>query len=74
MSKVYLCSFADMRLCVSAYRFYKQARLMDTFDEIFIYNETNFDLCFRNKIKNRLYDSKQERITRVFVIGYRNHI
>ena len=53
MSKVYLCSFADTRLCLSALRFYQQAKAMQVFDYIFLYNETNLDKEFRDAMSNQ---------------------
>ena len=53
MSKVYLCSFADTRLCLSALRFYQQAKAMQVFDYIFLYNETNLDKEFRDAMSNK---------------------
>ncbi|EMZ39070.1 hypothetical protein C826_01046 [Helicobacter bilis WiWa] len=55
MSKVYLCSFADTRLCLSALRFYQQAKAMQVFDYIFLYNETNLDKEFRDAMSNQAY-------------------
>ena len=55
MSKVYLCSFADTRLCLSALRFYQQAKAMQAFDYIFLYNETNLDKDFRDTMNDRIY-------------------
>lgn len=55
MSKVYLCAFGDMRLCLSALRFYQQAKAMQVFNHIFIYNETNLDIDFMEAMKDKIY-------------------
>ncbi|WP_210669897.1 hypothetical protein [Helicobacter fennelliae] len=53
--KVYLCSFGDSRLCLSSFRFYQEAKELRVFDEIFLYNETNLDLSFREQMKDKIY-------------------
>lgn len=55
MQKKYLCSFGDMRLNLSALRYYQQALNMNVFDDIFIYNECSLNLNFRNKMKDKMY-------------------
>ncbi|MDY5949950.1 MAG: hypothetical protein SPJ16_01930 [Helicobacter sp.] len=68
MSKVYLCSFADTRLCLSALRFYQQAKAMQVFDYIFLYNETNLDKEFRDAMSNQACINGGGGVTRGF--GY----
>lgn len=55
MQKIYLCSFGDMRLGISSYRFYQNALKLGVFDEIFIYNESNLSLDFRQKMNKHIY-------------------
>ena len=60
MQKVYLCSFADTRLGISACRFKQQAMSMGggnrIFDEIFIYTEASLPLKFREDFKDKFYN------------------
>lgn len=55
MQKIYLCSFGDIRLNVSSFKFYQNALDLDIFDDIFIYNETNLNLDFKDKMKDKIY-------------------
>jgi hypothetical protein len=52
--KKYFCTFADSRMNKSLKRIEGQARDMKFFDEIYIYNENNLDLDFREEFKDRL--------------------
>ena len=54
--KIYLCSFANLNLSTSAYRFYHQAQAMDIFENIFIYNECSLDLNFMREFKGKIYE------------------
>jgi hypothetical protein len=49
MSKVILCSFADSRISPTLDRLKKQAVETGFFDEIFFYNENDFDKNFLNQ-------------------------
>ncbi|MCX2807826.1 hypothetical protein OQH60_05625 [Campylobacter sp. MIT 21-1685] len=56
--KIYLVSFADQRLGISALRFQQQAQAMEIFDDIFIYTESSLPLSFKEKFKDKLYVKK----------------
>ncbi|TQR56914.1 hypothetical protein [Campylobacter troglodytis] len=59
--KIYLCSFANLNLSTSAYRFYHQAQAMDIFENIFIYNECSLDLNFMREFKDKIYEELDEK-------------
>lgn len=54
MYKKYFCTFADSRMKSSLKRIKKQAEDLDYFGGIFIYNEDNLDLEFREYFKDKL--------------------
>lgn len=53
IEKKYLCSFADKRLKKSTERFGKQAKEMNIYDGIFLYNEDDLDTNFRNHFSDK---------------------
>lgn len=61
MANVYLCSFADSNMCISAFRFKNQAKKLKystgegVFDDIFIYNEDSLPLWFRKIFNGKMY-------------------
>lgn len=57
MQKIYLCSFADTRLGISACRFKQEAMNMGgVFEEVFIYTEASLPLTFREDFKDKFYN------------------
>lgn len=52
--KTYFLTFADQRLRPSADRIKKQAKSIESFDEIIVTNESNLDIEFRKKFSNYL--------------------
>lgn len=58
--KVYLCSFGDTRLGISACRFKQQAETMNVFDEIFIFTEASLPLKFREEFNDKFYSNYQQ--------------
>lgn len=58
--KIYLCSFADTRLGISACRFKQQAEAMKVFDEIFIFTEASLPLKFREDFNDKFYSNYQQ--------------
>ncbi len=51
---IVLCSFADSSLEKSLLRLKRQAKDMNVFDEVFLYNETFLEKSFRKKFKKQL--------------------
>ncbi|WP_297814165.1 hypothetical protein, partial [uncultured Helicobacter sp.] len=63
MQKVYLVSFADTRLGISACRFKQEAEEMNIFEDIFIYSECSLPLVFKEKFRDKFYvDSKNGEV------------
>ena len=58
--KIYLCSFANLDLYLSALRLKKQAENFNIFDEISIYNEYNlpYDEKFKTSFQHKLVPSR----------------
>lgn len=54
--KIYLCTFGNLNLSTSSYRYYHQALNMGIFEHIFIYNECSLDLDFVRKFGARFCD------------------
>ena len=52
-NKKVLCGFADKRLSASVKRFAEQAKLMDIYDEIYLYTESDLDKDFYNYFKDK---------------------
>ena len=70
MKKVYLCTFADMRLGMSACRFKQEAENLNIFDEIFVYNETSLELDFLDKFKDKMYEKDKNSGEKIPTRGF----
>ncbi|RDU70707.1 hypothetical protein CQA66_07665 [Helicobacter aurati] len=55
LPKIYLCSFSNMSLALSSYRFYKQALRMGIFTDIMLYNECSLDRHFKAHFQEKFY-------------------
>ena len=57
-TNLYLCTFSDINMILSAKRLYNQAIDMNVFKDIFVYNELNLSLDFKNDFKDKLVPSR----------------
>jgi hypothetical protein len=54
MSRKFFCTFADSRMQESLKRIESQAKALNFFDEIFIYNEDDLEPQFKEEFKHKL--------------------